>query len=70
MAGKTCDLFDCGHRACGGCGAALAARLMLDDSVDSDAVLGAAMAAGRVTEFAFERRRLTEVFRAAMTGRR
>lgn len=25
---KTCDLFDCGHRACGGCGAALAARLV------------------------------------------
>ena len=25
---KTCELFDCGHRACGGCGAALAARLV------------------------------------------
>ncbi|MGB9175501.1 MAG: pyruvate ferredoxin oxidoreductase, partial [Methanoregula sp.] len=25
---KTCELFDCGHRACGGCGAALAARLI------------------------------------------
>jgi ABC-2 type transport system ATP-binding protein len=47
-----------------------AVRLMLDESVDSDFVLRAAMAAGRVTEFAFERRRLTEVFRAAMTGRR
>jgi len=45
-------------------------RLMLDQSVDSDMVLRAAMAAGRVTEFTFERRRLTEVFRAAMTGRR
>ena len=29
MADKTCELFDSGHRACGGCGAALAARLML-----------------------------------------
>jgi len=45
-------------------------RLMLEESVDSDSVLRAAMAAGRVTEFTFERRRLTEVFRAAMTGRR
>jgi ABC-2 type transport system ATP-binding protein len=45
-------------------------RVMLDESVDSDSVLRAAMAAGRVTEFTFERRRLTEVFRAAMTGRR
>ena len=26
---KTCELFDCGHRACGGCGAALAGRLLL-----------------------------------------
>ncbi|HOU81496.1 MAG TPA: thiamine pyrophosphate-dependent enzyme, partial [Methanoregulaceae archaeon] len=25
-----CGLFDSGHRACGGCGAAMAARLMLD----------------------------------------
>ena len=47
-----------------------AVRLMLDEAVDSDSVLRAAMAAGRVTEFTFERRRLTEVFRAAMTGRR
>jgi ABC-2 type transport system ATP-binding protein len=45
-------------------------RLTLDQSVDSDSVLRAAMAAGRVTEFAFERRRLTEVFRAAMTDGR
>jgi ABC-2 type transport system ATP-binding protein len=45
-------------------------RLLLDESADSDSVLRAAMAAGRVTEFTFERRRLTEVFRAAMTGRR
>jgi ABC-2 type transport system ATP-binding protein len=40
-----------------------AARLVLDDAVDSQSVLRAAMAAGRVTEFAFERRRLSEVFR-------
>ncbi len=44
-------------------------RLMLAESVDSDSVLRAAMEAGRVTEFTFERRRLTEVFRAAMTGK-
>jgi ABC-2 type transport system ATP-binding protein len=43
-----------------------AARLVLDDTVDSDDVLRAAMAAGRVTEFAFERRRLSEVFREAL----
>ena len=34
-----------------------AARLVLDQSVDSESVLRAAMAAGRVTEFVFERRR-------------
>jgi ABC-2 type transport system ATP-binding protein len=44
--------------------------LMLTESVDSDSILRAAMSAGRVTEFTFERRRLTEVFRAAMTSRR
>jgi ABC-2 type transport system ATP-binding protein len=42
------------------------ARLILDTTVDSDEVLRAAMAAGRVTEFAFERRRLSEVFREAL----
>ena len=42
------------------------ARLVLDDDVDSDAVLRAAMAAGRVTAFSFERRRLSEVFREAL----
>ena len=41
-------------------------RLMLDPSVDSDTVLRAAMAAGKVTEFTFERRRLSEVFREAV----
>lgn len=43
-----------------------AARLVLEESVDSDDVLRAAMRAGRVTEFSFERRRLSEVFREAV----
>ena len=43
-----------------------AARLVLVDSIDSDDVLRAAMRAGRVTEFSFERRRLSEVFREAL----
>ncbi len=43
-----------------------AARLVLEEGVDSQAVLKAAMAAGRVTEFVFERRRLSEVFRDAL----
>ena len=43
-----------------------AARLVLDDTVDSDSVLRAAMASGRVTQFSFERRRLSEVFREAL----
>jgi ABC-2 type transport system ATP-binding protein len=38
-------------------------RLVLDQSVDSDLVLRAAMDAGRVTTFVVERRRLSEVFR-------
>jgi len=42
------------------------ARLVLDQGVDSDSVLQAAMAAGRVTEFVFERRRLSEVFRESL----
>jgi len=44
-----------------------AARLLLDPSVDSQAVLRAATDAGRVTEFVFARRRLSEVFREALT---
>ena len=44
-----------------------AVRLVLDSSVDSDDVLRAATRAGRVTEFSFERRRLSEVFREALT---
>jgi len=43
-----------------------AARLTLENSVDSDDVLLAAMRAGRVTEFSFGRRRLSEVFREAL----
>jgi len=43
-----------------------AVRLALDDSVDSDDLLRAAMAIGRVTEFSFQRRRLSEVFREAL----
>jgi ABC-2 type transport system ATP-binding protein len=43
-----------------------ALRLVLDDDVDGNDVLAAAMAAGRVTTFSFERRRLSEVFREAL----
>jgi ABC-2 type transport system ATP-binding protein len=46
--------------------AAGAARLVLDDTVDSDSVLRAAMTSGKITEFSFERRRLSEVFREAL----
>jgi ABC-2 type transport system ATP-binding protein len=41
-------------------------RLVLDGSVDSDDVLRAAMGVGHITEFSFERRRLSEVFREAL----
>jgi ABC-2 type transport system ATP-binding protein len=43
-----------------------AVRLTLGPRTDSDKVLDAARAAGRVTEFHFERRRLSEVFREAL----
>jgi ABC-2 type transport system ATP-binding protein len=43
-----------------------AVRLVLDESVESNLVLSAAMAAGRVSEFSFARRRLSEVFREAL----
>ena len=43
-----------------------AVRLVLGDATDSDDVLRAAMGAGRVTEFTFARRRLSEVFREAL----
>ncbi|HET9731225.1 MAG TPA: ATP-binding cassette domain-containing protein [Acidimicrobiales bacterium] len=45
-----------------------AVRLVLDAGVDSNTVLTAAMSAGRVTEFMFARRRLSEVFREALDG--
>jgi ABC-2 type transport system ATP-binding protein len=41
-------------------------RLLLEPSVDSDTVLRAAMAAGRVLAFVFDRRRLSEVFRESV----
>jgi ABC-2 type transport system ATP-binding protein len=43
-----------------------AVRLVLAPPVDSDDVLKAAMQAGRVTQFSFERRRLSEVFRESL----
>jgi ABC-2 type transport system ATP-binding protein len=43
-----------------------ASRLVLVPSVDSDDVLKAAMQAGRVIQFSFERRRLSEVFRESL----
>ena len=43
-----------------------AVRLVLDDGTDAQAVLATAMAAGPVEHFAFERRRLSEVFREAV----
>jgi ABC-2 type transport system ATP-binding protein len=42
-------------------------RAVLDETTESDKVLDAARAAGRVTTFAFERRRLSEVFREALS---
>jgi ABC-2 type transport system ATP-binding protein len=41
-------------------------RLVLEDATDSESVLRAAMNAGKVTKFVFERRRLSEVFREAL----
>ena len=41
-------------------------RLVLDEGVDPQVVLEAAMGAGTVTYFSFERRRLSEVFREAV----
>jgi ABC-2 type transport system ATP-binding protein len=43
-----------------------AVRLVVGEDADSDAILDAARTAGRVTEFHFERRRLSEVFREAL----
>jgi hypothetical protein len=39
---------------------------VLDASVDSNAVLELARSTGRVTEFVFARRRLSELFREAV----
>lgn len=47
--------------------AAGAVRLVLDPNVNSQDILRAAMAAGTVTEFVTARRRLSEVFREAVT---
>jgi ABC-2 type transport system ATP-binding protein len=44
-----------------------AVRLVLDEGTDPQAVLTAAMHAGPVEQFGFERRRLSEVFREALT---
>ncbi len=43
-----------------------AVRLVLDEHTDPQAVLAAAMAAGPVEQFGFERQRLSEVFREAL----
>ena len=43
-----------------------AVRLAVDDATETDTILDAARAAGRVTEFHLERRRLSEVFREAL----
>jgi ABC-2 type transport system ATP-binding protein len=44
-----------------------AVRLVLDEGTDPQSVLAAAMRAGPVEQFGFERRRLSEVFREALT---
>ena len=44
-----------------------AVRLILDEDTDAQAVLATAMRAGPVLQFAFERRRLSEVFRESLT---
>jgi hypothetical protein len=44
-----------------------AVRLVLDDATDPQAVLAAAMQAGPVVQFGYERRRLSEVFREAVS---
>jgi ABC-2 type transport system ATP-binding protein len=43
-------------------------RLLLDDGVDPQTVLAAAQRAGAVQRFSVERRRLSEVFREAVSG--
>jgi ABC-2 type transport system ATP-binding protein len=44
-----------------------AVRLVLDADTDPQTILAAAMRAGPVEQFGFERRRLSEVFREALT---
>jgi pyruvate ferredoxin oxidoreductase beta subunit len=39
MVDKSLDLFDCGHRACGGCGPALAAKLILKGTGENTIVV-------------------------------
>ena len=41
MVDKTLELFDCGHRACGGCGEALAARLVMKGAGKNTIVVAA-----------------------------
>jgi hypothetical protein len=43
-------------------------RLDLMDGIDSQAVLAIARSAGMVEHFGFERRRLSEVFRTAVSS--
>jgi ABC-2 type transport system ATP-binding protein len=63
-----------GHWAAGLAGASVsrvdggAVRLVLEENADDQAVLAAAMRAGPVTQFGFERRRLSEVFREALAS--
>lgn len=41
MVDKSLELFDCGHRACGGCGPALAARLILKGAGENTIIASA-----------------------------
>ena len=41
MTDKPCNLFDVGHRACGGCAAALAAKLILEAAGKNTIVVSA-----------------------------
>lgn len=41
-------------------------RLVLEEGTDPQAILAAAMKAGPVEQFGFERQRLSEVFREAL----
>ncbi len=39
MTVNSCELFDCGHRACAGCGAALLARLVLQSAGENTIII-------------------------------